>query len=322
MVSDKPEVKQSNSVKINLRSEWSIYSWCLLLAVILWVLTGLNETYLSTLIVQAKYTNIPKDKIYVHPLPKDIKVQVQASGWDLFTNWILSSKEELNIDMTQYAHKAYIVSNTRIKEELRLKLAHKMTIISIDPDTIYLSREAKMSRRVPIVLKLNINCDKHYGISDKIKLSPDFVTICGPQSLVRQIQYIETRDTVIDDVDKSQTYAIDLKAMPYSSLSADTNTIKVSIPVTELVEAKTNVSINVINKHGRNYQVLPGKVSVTYQVPKGKEKKIRTTLFEAIVDASKTDSALNGQLKIQIINHPDYTYNFKLKPETAKISIK
>ncbi len=319
MPKGKQQENKRKSVKVKLRAEWGIYSWCLVLAVILWVLTGLSDTYISNINVKTNYSNIPKDKVYLHPLPSDLKVQVQASGWDLFTMWVLGSKEEVNIDMSQYAKKSFIAANARLKEELRARLAHKMNIISIDPDTIYLSREPKMSRRVPVVLKLTINCDNEYGVSDKIKLKPEFVTISGPQSLVRQVQFIETRDSIIDDLDKTGTYTVDLKQPQFSSLSIDSSSIKVVIPVGELVEMKTSVPVSVINKHGKNIHGSPEKVTVFYQVTKNREKRTRTTLFEAIVDASKTDSAGNAPLKVQLVNHPDYTYNFRIKPETIKL---
>ena len=116
-----PEAKQDQnkrkSVKVKLRAEWGIYSWCLLLALILWVLTGLSDTYLSVVNVKTSYSNIPKDKVYLHPLPQELKAQVQASGWDLFTQWMLGNKDEINIDMSQYAHKSFIAPNARLKEE-------------------------------------------------------------------------------------------------------------------------------------------------------------------------------------------------------------
>ena len=321
-----PEAKQDQnkrkSVKVKLRAEWGIYSWCLLLALILWVLTGLSDTYLSVVNVKTSYSNIPKDKVYLHPLPQELKAQVQASGWDLFTQWMLGNKDEINIDMSQYAHKSFIAPNARLKEELRARLAHKMNIISIEPDTIYLSREPKMSRRVPVVLKLTINCDKNYGISDKVHIMPEFVTISGPQSLVRQVQFIETRDSVIDDMDKTHTYTVDLKQPQFASLAIDSTSVKVEIPVMELVETKTTIPVSVINKHGRSIQASPEKVTVFYQVTKNREKRTRTSLFEVIVDASKSDSAGSEPIKVQLINHPDYTYNFKIKPESIKLKNK
>ena len=314
--------QKSKAVKVNLKAEWSIFSWCLVLAFILWILTGLSDNYVRVINVKATYSNIPKDKVYVRPLPAELKVQVNASGWDLFTMWLRNSTEEVNIDLSTYAKKAYIATNLRLKDELRTKLTHKMVINSIEPDTIYLNREARASRKVPVVLKLQINCDKNYALSEKIKASPEFVTVSGPVSLINQMEYIETRDTILEDIDKSASYQVGLKQPAYSSLSFDTSNVNVKVSVSELIDAKTTVSVNAINKRGRQVQVSPGKVVVLYKIPKSKEKKIRTSLFEVVVDASLADSAGNAPLKVQMLNHPDYTYNFHFKPETVNVKIK
>jgi hypothetical protein len=317
------ESQPRKKYKFDIKSEARIFSWCILLAAILWLLTGLSENYVRIINVRTSYSNIPKDKVYVRPLPDDLKVQVNASGWDLFNIWLRGNAEEVSIDMAQYNKKQYILTNSRLKEEIRSQFAHKMIINNIEPDTIYLAKEPKLSRRVPIALKLKVNCEKEYAIGERIKLSQEYVTVSGPQTLIKQIEYAETRDTIINDINKTSSFLVRLKQPPFANLSYDIQKVKVTVPVFELTEAKYTVPVDIINKRSKySIQLIPKNVTVIYQTTINKYKHINTSLFEAVVDGSQLDTSGKKLLRVQLVNHPEFTYNFRLKPENVNFIIK
>src|ERR1700733_1866838 len=154
--------KERFRFRLSGRTEWKIFLWCLLLSIMLWFLTALNETYPNiNLRMKVKYSNVPTDKVYSEPLPKDFTLLVNAVGWDLLRYRIQSDSQEINVDLEHYKGKPYIISS-KLKDLVGLQLTRSITINDIYPDTIDLTQENMMSKKVPVQLQLLLSFDKEF----------------------------------------------------------------------------------------------------------------------------------------------------------------
>ena len=296
--------------------------WCLLLAIMLWFLTALNETYPNINIkMKVKYTNVPTDKVYSQPLPKNFNLLVNAIGWDLMRSRMQGDSQEINIDLEHYKGKPYIIPG-KLKDLLGLQLAKSITINDVYPDTIDLTQENMMVKKVPVQLQLLLSFEKEYGLGGAVTVLPDSVTIKGPISAVEKVHSVQTEDIKLYKLDHPVKKIVKLDAPQNENLTYSISQVSVNIPTYQLTENTIEVAVTVINKSPRmNVNLIPRKVKITFQTPINKFEQITPDLFQAIVDGSQVDSVNQSPLKVQLITQPDFAYNVRITPDFIRFII-
>ena len=109
---------------------------------------------------------------------------------------------------------------------------------------------------------------------------------------------------------------IKLKEPEAKNISYNVARIKLTIPVFQLTGKTVDVPVEVINQNIAGVvKLIPGKISIVYQVPINKFSLVDSTQFQAIVDGSQIDTAAKQPLKVQLISAPKFSYNIRLKPD-------
>lgn len=313
--------RQRFKFRLSGKAEWKVFLSCFLLAVMLWFLTALNESYVTHIKVKINYTNIPKEKVYSQPLPKNFKLLVNANGWDLLRYRVVNDSQEINIDLEQFKNKPYIITS-RLKEALGLQLAKTTSINDIYPDTIDLSQENILKKAVPIQLQLQITFDKEYNLGLPISISPDSVVVSGPYSEVQKIHNVYTQDIQFYKLNHPVKQKIKLDAPPDANLTYGINEVELNIPTYQLTEKTLDVPVEVINKPtGMNVIVMPRSVKITFQTPINQFDKIIPEMFQASVDGSSIDTMRKDPLKINLLSQPQFSRNVRIEPEFVNFAI-
>ena len=308
--------------KGGFRTEWKIFAWCFIVAAVLWLFTALNEQYTSSITVAAKYINLPKDKVFIKPLPDEFKIMVTAKGWDLMSNYFRKKAESITVDLNDY-RKTDVLITRRLQDRFALLMSQKITIGEVFPETISLLKDEKGSKKVPVHFIQDITCRDQFGFGGEITYTPDSVIVTGPASIVKTIDHVDTEDQLIKGLDKVSTYEVKLKEPEPKNLTYNPNKISAVIPVYQLTEKKISVPVEVINYSKKDtLKLIPEKVSVIYQAPVNKFNTIDSTQFQAIIDGSQIDTSAREPLKIQLITQPKYTYNIRLNPDFVDYIIK
>lgn len=314
--------KFGKNFKFNFHAEWKIFAWCLLIATVLWLLTALNETYLTRLNIRVNYYNYPKNNVFTQELPEEFRISVNGKGWDLLGIILRGGIENINIDLGQFRQRSFIVTN-KLKEDIRNQLSEKMVINDISPDTIKLVRETKLTKKVPVVLNLHLAFPKQYGLGNKVAFNPDSIIISGPHSLIKNIKQVETVPLTLRELKTETIKKINLRKPASSAITYNSRVIQVRIPVYQLTEDMAEVPVEIINKKFPfEVQLIPQKVSVIYQTSLNKFENIEESLFEIVVDGSAIDTISKKPLKVQLVNKPEFTYNVRLKPDYVNFVIK
>jgi len=299
----------------NFRTEWKIFVWCFLIAVVLWLFTSLNDQFSTSITVKAKYLNYPKEKVFIKPLPEDFKVMVTAKGWDLISHYIRNNSESITIDLNDYK-KTDVLVTRRLEDNFQQAIAPKITIGEVFPETISLLREEKGSKKVPIHLLQDLTYKKEFGLGGDVSFTPDSVLISGPASVIKAITHVETETVNLKDLDKPTSTDVKLKEPDVKNIFYGISKVKVQVPVFQLTEQSAEVPVEVINQGILvAVKLVPKKISVVYQAPINKYSQIDSTQFQAIVDGSQIDTTEKQPLKVQLIGQPRYTYNIRLKPD-------
>ena len=305
-----------------LRSEWTTFAWCFVVASILWLFTALNEQYTSSITVGAKYIGYPTKKVFLQPLPEDFKVVITAKGWDLMSNYFRREAESITIDLNDYNKSDELITRT-LQDKFALLMSQKITVGEVFPELISLVKDEKGAKKVPVRLIQDISYKDQYGLGGEITYTPDSVVVTGPASIVKKIGHIDTEDETLKNLDKSTNREIKLKEPDPKNLSYNPDQISVNIPVYQLTEKKINISVQVINQSmSDTLKLIPDHVTIIYQAPVNKFSQIDSTAFQAIVDGSQVDTTNREPLKIQLITQPKFVYNVRLSPDYVNFLIR
>jgi len=314
--------KSARSSGRTLRSEWATFVWCFAVASVLWVFTALNEPYTSSITVNAKYINYPKEKVFLKPLPEDFKVVTTAKGWDLMSNYFRRKAESIIIDLNDYAKSDVLITRT-LQDKFEQLMPQRITVGEVFPESISLVKDVKGSKKVPVHLIQDFTYKDQYGLGGEIAYTPDSVLVTGPASVVKNIDHVDTDVDILKNLDKITGNEIKLKDPEPKNIFYSPDKIAVNIPVYQLAEKKISVPVQAINKSmSDTLKLIPARVSITYQAPVNKFQQIDSTQFQAIVDGSQVDTANREPLKIQLITQPKYTYNVRLIPDYVNFVIR
>lgn len=156
--------------------------FCLVLAVILWLLNVLSETQENSIAVQLNY-KIADNQVNTIKLPDEANILVRTTGWNLLKEYFFN--RSLSLDLINYADKEILITNNNIpifSEEL----PDVYQILHISPDTLHMQFDELITKNIPVTIITAANQKNTFGI-DSINLLPDSIIISGGASLLKNI---------------------------------------------------------------------------------------------------------------------------------------
>ena len=183
------------------------------------------------------------------------------------------------------------------------------SVISVDPDTLFIETGKMLSKRVPVKVNLNAKFAEGCFVVNQPVVNPAKVMISGKRDLLKGI------DTLILEANYSKSIGQDLKLkvnLPntgkFSLLEMNPSAVDYVIDIEKFTEKKVEVKIKPINvPAGKRVKLLPDKVTITTSVPMGKYEEVNGDIFEVVADFSMP--APQNRVRISVQKLPDYCKN-------------
>lgn len=312
-------------IRINRRVV--VFFICLALSSFFWLVQSLAKNYTLQLSYPVKYVNFPLDKVVANPLPKRVDVTVTTRGFNYLIYLIASRKKTVSLDVKYLKplHKKnhyYVLPNSGI-EHVSSQFNDEMKILKIDPDTIFLNFNKKISKKVPVIINFKIDYYNNYQPSDSLVLTPAFITISGAKEFVDKVNRVETKPIVLTKVKSSVSMQVEiLETNELKLLELVPSSVKVELKVTKHTEGNIELPIEFINvPAGVSIKTFPDKVTARYNVALEDYGKIKPADFKAIVDYSEVTKGTN-KLKVKLIKTPAGINSPKISPEKVEFIIR
>ena len=233
---------------------------CVLLSAFLWSLIRLSKNLLREVSVPVVVTNLPAHQVLMPSAPNAIKLLVEGNGFTLLKTY--SQNEALNVDYTDLKHiegAQYCLSKST-REKLTNTYLSNFKIRSVVSDTLTLLLEKKVSKKIPVLMQLNVEYAKEYQLTE-LRITPDSVTAYGSQKAMdtlTQVTFQYTKQKHIKDT-FSKNYS--LKNTKY--ITYDLHTIKMEAFVDKVSEQELRVPVKVMGVPKESQvKVFPDEVSV------------------------------------------------------------
>lgn len=262
---------------------------CLVIASFLWLIHSLNTVYNYTLTVPVSFVHLPPGKRPNGGLPKELSVNVKASGLKLL--FILINRPfapiEIDFNNLQSANRGqnFILSSAGI--DLKSSLGFETQIKRIVPDTLYFSERTGIQKTVPVKVPLQIRCREGYGYRQPL-LEPAFTTIWGDTQLVNETDTLYTQPLILNNLDQDQVSSVAV-LKPGHNIFVGLNEVKVAIQTGRLIEQTLQIPVSdLARRPGVKTAIFPSTVKVRFTCLNGDFNPADTSQFRAAINTGKT----------------------------------
>ncbi|MBM3402208.1 MAG: YbbR-like domain-containing protein [Bacteroidetes bacterium] len=303
------------------RRRISLFFLCLLIAVGAWLFFALSNRYTYEVQTLARFVEIPAGRAF-HSVQSDtIKLQVEGTGWQLLFSRLRINPQFVKVELKELQNQPFVELARQI-QKINNQLISNQKVIDLQPDTLFFDFSSSSFKKIPVILKHDIQFEKQFGISDSIKISPQYVTVSGPVKELSQINYWETELLSLKKVSGSVNLMVNLKRPERASITLQTISVNLSIPVDEFTEKIIEMPVKLVNNHEfRNVKLLPDKVKITFLTALSNYHLTEKKDFEFNVDLDNWKKGRYTQLPVRVIRIPNFSKLVKIEPQTVDFLI-
>lgn len=301
-----------------------IFFVCVLISVFCWLLIKFTDTYRLRIVKKIEYVNLPVSKKTINRLPDSVVFEVSSNGFEAFKLSYFSENKTVKLNaalLKQNRDSLYYLSLKNSSREVAAQIGSSVEIISVFPDTVYFLFSAKNSKRVPVVSAVEFRLESNYKMADSVRVTPAFITLYGPDKLLKKINSVSTANVTHEKVNKNMDVKVQLMQL-YAAVAYAPDCVLVSIDVDKYTESSVELPVNVYNlPAGYSVRVIPNKVKLKFMVGINRLEKINPSDFEAGVDYNQLKSG--GQLvEVKLTRKPSFIKSPSLFPERVEYLLK
>ena len=300
----------------------SAFFTCVGVAVLLWIMVTLSNTYNYTVKQAVAFKNVPQQRAF-HSLQADsVNVVEKGTGWQMLLSKMKPENKQVKIDLRALDKENYVVLSSQLAAINETKdIANK--IISFSPDTLYFDFSNRSTKRVPVQLSASLKYQRQFAQSDNVIIRPAYVTVSGPSSSIDKITVWKTDSLSLKNLDETVNSRVNLEAVKEGNISIYPKSVSVKIPVTEFTEKTIEIPVKLINNYNYlNVKVFPLKVKVTFTTSLNKYTDMDEDMFEAGADLDMWKKHNYSTLPVMLTKLPQYCKVVKIEPKNIDFIIK
>lgn len=307
--------------KFTLNRRYFILCFFVLISLILWVTTKLTSEYSANLQFTPQIINSLTGGTYTDEHNNNtLYIQTKAKGYYIMRQQ-LTKNHTLSIDLKDKkiipgkSSNLIKLPTAGIKDKVLDALGRDITIISIEPDTLYLRYSRPSTKRVPVKPNFKLLFEKEYQQIAPIVFEPDSITIMGQHEVLDTINAVYTINETYADLKETLETSLSIKSI--NKVVFSQRKVKFKVPIERCTESSIKLPISVLNPpHSYSILLLPPQVEVKYIVPLSDYTTIKKDDFEAVVDYFEVDSlSTTRKLRVKLLRTPQKITSVKLSPE-------
>lgn len=280
------------SLKSLISKDWLQKIVSVLLAVILWYFVGGEDKIDKIVMVPIEIINLPRDLVISNQFKKEIEVTV--SGPRSLILDMANKSVTRQVDLSSATPGTMVIEN----DGAHIPVPRNVEVQRVQPSSIILSLDKLIQKQFPVNAKTVGSVPAGYSLVD-LKIDPDVISITGPQTILSQVDDLETRPINLDGLKESAQLQIPLALEPaIVELIGETSvTADVKIAIDTITKTVEKVPVRVV-VNGSIQDVIPPYAKVTLKVPKNilKEQPDVRKLFT--LTASKREGIPGLQIRL------------------------
>lgn len=318
----------TNPGKITMNKRLMIFSFFLLLSVILWFLTALGKNYNASISYPVRYIKLPEDRVLVNKMPDKLLLSVNAQGYTLLRYKLKSRLLPIIFDVKSFrlsnipgedANTVYILTSIA-KNKIQKQLSSDIEVLDISPDSLIFRFASEIDRQVPVLPEYNLSYAKQYMQVRPVSVVPDSITVSGPETVVDTIRGISTVRKDFRNVNKTIEFTAEV--IQGEKLNYSHDKVRVRIPVEKFTEASFSIPLEYEHlPDSLNLKLFPDEVKLTCRVGLSDYDQLSERSFRAVVDFLGTNQNLGNKLQVELTKQPGFVRSVSYHPKSVEYII-
>jgi len=309
-------LKGSSNFKISeyiQRRNVKRFSIFLSIAFLFLVISKLSNDYNQSIKLKVQLTNIDDEIIIQNDSLNYLDAVVQAKGFSL-APFLFKDHKLISVDANKdvsTSQNLFLFDVRRHKFLIERQLGSSYKILSLKPDSLFITYTKRASKFVPVVLNKDIEFSTGYDIFGKHQLNVDSVKIVGSEEKVREISSVVTEKLTLNDVKKDINQTLTIEKI--ADVEIFPNEVNVSAEVMKFTEGTIESSIAIVNKPSDleiNY--FPKNVTVSYYVDLDNFKSVKPSDFKVECDFALIEEGQSFFIP-KVVKKPDFVKRVVLK---------
>lgn len=292
----------------------------LFLAMLLWFHATTDKTFVHDFELPLVLSGIPSDLILASEIPSKVKVKVRGKGKQLI-KYFLSDKEGVTLDLSKF--RANEISYVIRPEAISLPKDLSLEVAEVDsPKWVKIQLDYLVQKEVPIKSQIELILQSGYVQLDSLKLKPDKVTLSGPRTSIKKIDWIDTERKVLGSLSAPASGSIPLIMPEGFNLKLSPSKVEYEVGVEKLLTKEfPQVKINLLNVPARRKaKIEPESVSVVVQGISQQIEKLDLKEIKVSLNLGKLVKGRKGKSAVQV-ELPQGVELVKVQPDSIKFVI-
>lgn len=289
-----------------------------LFSIILWGSVSLSEEYFATMEIPVRIIDVQEGTAIADISRNKVDISVKGIGWTL-AGMSLGPDLEFKVSAKNKTGEQKIYLEGVAAQNSWL--TSSIQLMEVKPEELAFKVEQIATKKVQVIPNIKLNYRPGYGLVSSIKVNPDSVTISGPQSIIDNIENINTSLHEFEDINKSVNTSIGLENIP--ALTYDNPAVNIEFEVQKIVD-KVFDDIHVLVKNVpqfRELKLYPEKVKITLRGGINLLGRMDPKLLEPYVTFKQALSDTLGAIE-PVFTPPEYTILIDIKPGKLEYIIK
>lgn len=298
----------------------NVFLLFLLSAFIILIFNKLSKEYTNTLVFNIEKENVPLEHVILNDSSNVLAITLKTHGFKWLSYYMSDPKIKIDFAKDVYIKDEAYVWHKSIKYLANTQFESQVELLNIAPDTLYFKYGVNLIKKVPVKLQSDVKFTLGYDISGDYKLQPDSITIIGPDVLVNQLDFINTKPVNLIDVKSDITKKLDLDLPNIADLKFSSETSILKANVEKFTEGKLKVPVEVVNiPKDLKIKYFPKEISVSYYVSLKNFNSVTVKDFKVICDYTKVAKA--STLIPELDSIPEKVKNAKINQQLIEFII-
>ncbi len=280
-------------------------------------MTKLSKEYESTIEYPVAFQSLPQDKLLQEEPVKTIDIHVKASGFKILTEKIFPTK--LNVESSNLIGKSatkYFLLLPKQRLYIQRQMNTGVVIDHFINDSVYFNLGVLAKKKVPVILKADLDFALGYDMEKEFLIKPDSVTLTGPESILDTVLSVETINYIGRNIKKSIDEELKLKEFsPKSNVNLLVGKVAFKATIEKFTEGSMDLPIKIVNLPvNTNIVTYPKSIKITYKVALSNFNQVDASSFVIECDYKVSKENDLPYLIPKIVKSSEYVKNIKFSP--------
>ncbi|MFZ5941078.1 MAG: hypothetical protein ACOYXB_10950 [Bacteroidota bacterium] len=313
----------SEREKLQFRKKLLMFSFFLLLSVIIWFLNALSKNYTTEIKYPVSYSKFPQGKVLIDEPPDHLVLRVNAHGYALMRYKLVNRPVPVNFKVSAFTMNSLAADPTRFyiltrfaREQVSRQLPQEFELIDILPDTLVFHFARNIRKELPVKAVLNFTVDRQFTTVSGTVLTPDSIWVTGPDVMLDTMTAIRTQRVDLGTLTKSFEGKLALESIKY--INAERDNVNCNIELERYTEVVVDVPLEVVHlPDSMSVQTFPPKIRISSTVGLSKFALVTPSSFRAQADYREVAEG-KTRLTVRIVREPEFLMSSDFNPKSVE----